>query len=155
MKPALLQGIRLGIGLLYLFAGLGKIGNPPAFYASILDYQIFLPDSLLVFAAVTLPWIEVLTGLFLVFGFWLESSLLVTLVLNGAFLLLTAQAWFRGLEVNCGCFGALEAGGPLARVIELLERPSWATLKNALTLAGLVWIVHSTPGHTPQAASKE
>ncbi len=142
---ALAHSIRIGIGLLYLFAGLGKAGNPPSFYSNILDYSLPVSDFFLVLVAITLPWLEILLGIFLLFGFWLNSTLLVTLVLNLLFLGLTGQAWLRGLEVSCGCFGAFEAGGPLAGLIQMLERPSWATLKNTLTLVGLGWIMFRSP----------
>jgi len=52
-----------------------------------------------------LPWLELVCGLSLLTGFWPESTLGVILLLMAVFLAATGQAWVRGLEIDCGCFG--------------------------------------------------
>lgn len=56
-------------------------------------------------AAIVMPWIEIVTGLALIFGIWMvEAAVLILLMLllfNG----LVGSAIYRGLDINCGCFG--------------------------------------------------
>jgi hypothetical protein len=60
--------------------------------------------------AVSLPWLEVFTGLGLIFDFWPETIRPVTCVLSLIFVLMLSQAFLRGLDLSCGCFGARGGG---------------------------------------------
>ena len=72
------------------------------------NYRL-LPHELLNLLAITLPWIEVAAGLFLVLGIWKRASALVITVLMIVFLAAIGQALARGLDIRCGCFGTVEA----------------------------------------------
>lgn len=55
-----------------------------------------------------LPWIELLAGLFLVLGLWLEIALSVIWLMLLTFILIVAQAIWRNLPLSdCGCFSEL------------------------------------------------
>ena len=104
-KSAIALGLRWLLGIVFIWAALGKMVGPQDFLVNLFDYRLPLPDFYLRFAAVTLPWLELVCGLSLLTGFWPESTLGVILLLLAVFLAATGQAWVRGLEIDCGCFG--------------------------------------------------
>ncbi len=56
-------------------------------------------------AAILMPWIEIVTGLSLILGFWVFES---TVLICGMLLFFNAMvgwAMHRGLDINCGCTG--------------------------------------------------
>ncbi|MCX7832587.1 MAG: DoxX family membrane protein [Ignavibacteria bacterium] len=95
--------LRLIIGLLFIYASYDKILRPDEFAKAIKNYDI-LPFSLIHIPAIILPYLELFTGLFLIFGkFKLGSPFLIGLMLI-FFLIGLIQAYARGLDINCGCF---------------------------------------------------
>jgi hypothetical protein len=97
---------RIAIGTLFVVTGLLKIGDPTGFIASILTYHLPLSATAIKGAAVVVPWLELLTGLLLVVGVWVDAGLITASGLSLVFLALGLQAAFRGLSVQCGCFGS-------------------------------------------------
>ncbi len=80
-----------------------KMANPADFAKIIHNYQV-LPVQLINLLAIFLPWIELLTGLFLVIGKWEKASALIISTLLVIFILGLSQALIRGLDISCGCF---------------------------------------------------
>ena len=62
--------------------------------------------SLSLWVAVWLPATELILGLMLIFGLWPMASLLMNAGLMTVFLVLVSQAWIRGLDIECGCYGS-------------------------------------------------
>ncbi len=106
--PVLIRFCRVGIGLVLLAAALGKIGDPATLAVQIGNFRLvpFVARNLL---ALTLPWIELLAGLALVLNVRARSGAWLALALMVAFTLGVAQAMARGLNFECGCFGAADA----------------------------------------------
>ena len=53
-----------------------------------------------------MPWIELVVGLFLILGLWLDIILKMTLLIFLAFIVMVGQAIIRHLPITeCGCFG--------------------------------------------------
>ncbi len=100
-----LLSFRLIVGAVFIWAGLLKILDVLGFAQSIANYRIF-PLWMSFFLALALPWIEVICGAFLVFGFFRRSSALLLSGLLAAFLVLVIITIARGLDVDCGCFGS-------------------------------------------------
>jgi uncharacterized membrane protein YphA (DoxX/SURF4 family) len=97
---------RVIVGGVFIWAGALKIADPLGFAQSIKNYQIF-PHTLAFLIAVLLPWVEVLSGVFLIIGVFKRSSaLLISLLLIG-FIGLVALALARGIDTSCGCFGSI------------------------------------------------
>jgi uncharacterized membrane protein YphA (DoxX/SURF4 family) len=97
---------RVILGGVFIWAGALKIADPLGFAQSIQNYQV-VPHALAFLIAVVLPWMEVLSGAFLIIGFFKSSSaLLITFLLLG-FIGLVALALARGIDTSCGCFGSL------------------------------------------------
>ncbi len=97
---------RIAIGCLMLWAGLIKVVNPHDFLVAIYAYEIPLPELIFRLTAIILPWLEVLCGLALVAGVWQPEFLGLLSFLGLIFILITGQAWLRGLDISCGCFGS-------------------------------------------------
>jgi uncharacterized membrane protein YphA (DoxX/SURF4 family) len=96
---------RICIGILFLYAGIIKAGDPAGFAVAIGNYQI-LPQWAVNPAAIVLPWLEILLGITLLLGFWIEGGSLVSAVLFSVFSIALAFNLIRGLDISCGCFSA-------------------------------------------------
>jgi putative oxidoreductase len=111
--------LRLLLGGLFIYAGVGKIWNPSNFSAAIDNYRM-LPYALVPIMAAVLPWVEVLCGLLLIFNRWLLGAGLIMIVLNAMFLIAIGAAMVRGLDIDCGCFSAAGSASRVgaARLLE-------------------------------------
>lgn len=130
------------LGFLLLWAAVSKLANPTEFLGSIYAYRFPLPRAWLQFAAVVLPWVELLCGLLLLANAWTESALACTLGLFAVFLVATGQAWMRHLNISCGCFDlkvfGLHESNPA--LVKFLESPGFAFVRN-LALAGITFLL--------------
>ena len=97
---------RFMLGLVFLYASVGKILDPKAFAENLIAYRIFDSPQMLKYVAVTLPWIEWFCGILLVLGAFVRSVSSLTTVLLFVFLAGMVSALWRGLEIHCGCFGS-------------------------------------------------
>ena len=68
-------------------------------------------------------------GLGLVFGRLYRGALLIVVASLLGFIGGIGSAWFRGLEINCGCFGASD---------EVTNYPAHIALNTGLVLAALL-----------------
>lgn len=99
---------RFVLGFVFVFAGIEKIADPAGFADSIFNYKIF-PLFTVNILAILIPWIELVAGLLLIFGVALkENALIINLFLAG-FIVLIAISLFRGLDIDCGCFGTSDS----------------------------------------------
>jgi len=85
-------------------AGGLKIGNLPKSAMAVRSYEM-LPIPLANFLGYTLPWIEIGLGLLLIVGVTVKISGALGALTMLAFIIAIAQAWARGLSIDCGCFG--------------------------------------------------
>jgi putative oxidoreductase len=99
---------RLVLGGVFLASALGKIADPAGFARDIHNYHMLPLVAENVFALV-LPWIELLTGLALVFNHAPKGATLLGGTLLVVFLIAIAQAVVRNLDIDCGCFGTKDA----------------------------------------------
>lgn len=103
--------VRLILGVIFIIASADKIIHPAAFAQAIYNYQI-LPDYLINIVSIILPWLEILLGVFLLFGLWLPGTVTLTNALLLAFLSALVFNVARGLDVHCGCFSTSATGAP-------------------------------------------
>jgi len=94
---------RIVLGSIFVYASFDKMANPGAFLKIIENYRI-LPVQLANPLAIFLPWLEFLTGLFLIAGKWEKGALLIYNILMIIFVIGLSQALIRGLDISCGCF---------------------------------------------------
>lgn len=95
---------RVILGYLFIYAGMVKIIDPAGFAESILNYRM-TPIFLVNFFAIIIPWIEVVTGIFLIFGISSKESSFIIGALLIIFNIMISIAVLRGLNIDCGCFG--------------------------------------------------
>ena len=94
------------LGGLFLWACSLKILDPKEFATSVANYRL-VPYPLINLVAITVPWVEVVAGLFLVLQRWVRASALVMTGMTAAFFVFIVSALARGLNIECGCFGTV------------------------------------------------
>ncbi|MCX6153953.1 MAG: DoxX family membrane protein [Candidatus Kapabacteria bacterium] len=102
-NPYLQLIARLAIGVLFIFAAIGKIAEPAQFAKEISNYRLVW-EPLLNIIALIMPWIELIIGLFILVGFRLRSSSALASILLMIFIVAVGLAMIQGLSINCGCF---------------------------------------------------
>jgi putative oxidoreductase len=108
---------RIVLGGLFIYAGAVKIAAPLDFAQSVRNYRL-AGQSLSFLAALILPWLEVLAGAFLVAGIWTRGAALVVSGLLVFFIALTVVTMLRGLDIDCGCFGAVDRKAGWSVILE-------------------------------------
>lgn len=116
-NKTLLVLFRLVLGGLFVYAGVVKVLDPLDFAQNIRNYRL-VGQTLSFVAAVVLPWLEILAGVALASGVWKRASALIISGLLVFFILLTLVTIARGLDVDCGCFGALSRKAGLGVIVE-------------------------------------
>jgi putative oxidoreductase len=94
---------RLLLGGLFIYASLGKIVNPEGFARIVYDYRLF-PNFTIYFIAFLIPWLEMISGLFLVSGLMVRTPAILLSVLLFSFIVALSINALRGLDISCGCF---------------------------------------------------
>jgi hypothetical protein len=93
---------------IFLGAAVPKILDPFGFALDISNYKM-APAWAVNPMAIVMPWIEAMAGLALLSGFAAEGGILLANLMFVMFLAALGQAWVRGLDIDCGCFGHAEA----------------------------------------------
>lgn len=104
---------RLLLAGAFLWAGIAKARDPVGFLWEIEGYGL-LWGGVAAALALYQPWLEILAGGALLVRRHRRGALIAVSALLGVFLVALAQAWARGLDVRCGCFGASGASGQYA-----------------------------------------
>lgn len=98
---------RLYIGSVFIMASLFKIWEPYDFALSVATYQMAPLWSINIFSII-LPWVELITGVFLVIGLWTKESAFLICCMMIMFLVALFSALSRDLQMSCGCFASQE-----------------------------------------------
>ena len=102
---------RLVLGGVFSVAGATKVLNPGELAASIRTYELGLPEWFVTLSAYALPYLEVLIGFYLLIGLFTRPSAWATNAMMAVFLVALVQGALRGLQIDCGCFGAAAGVG--------------------------------------------
>jgi uncharacterized membrane protein YphA (DoxX/SURF4 family) len=103
---------RFGLAAVWLVSGLLKAADPDQTYVAVRAYDV-LPDAGVEVVAALLPWVELALGVLLLVGVGTRLVAALSAGLLVVFVAGVAQAWARGLSIDCGCFGgggAVEPG---------------------------------------------
>lgn len=95
-------------GGVFVYAGILKVADPMSFLDDVRSFDL-LGDPWAAWVAMGLPWLEIFAGLTVMSGFMRSGGLMI---LNGSlvvFLIAISIAWFRGIDIRCGCFGHSDA----------------------------------------------
>ncbi|MFM2270869.1 MAG: hypothetical protein RIS01_898 [Actinomycetota bacterium] len=103
-QPWLTLLARLILGGVLIAAGALKVGNLQKSAMAVRAYEM-LPVWMANLLGYVLPWIEIGIGLLLVLGALVKINGLLGALIMLAFIIAIAQAWARGLSIDCGCFG--------------------------------------------------
>jgi len=95
---------RLVLGGVLLVAGYLKAFTPDKSMMAVRAYDV-LPIWLANVLGIILPWLEIGAGLLLIVGVGIRYAAIFGTALMVVFIIAIAQAWARGLSIDCGCFG--------------------------------------------------
>lgn len=130
--------VRLVLAGIFLWAGAQKARNPQLFALDLEAYRL-LPSFVILPLAYYLPWLEIFTALALFIPALRCPALALAIFLLGIFTLMLGLAWWRGLQINCGCFGA--AGGGATDFLLAIGR-------NILLVAAAAWLLQFSRAKT-------
>jgi uncharacterized membrane protein YphA (DoxX/SURF4 family) len=100
---------RVILGAMFIYAGIGKIADLHQFADNIHAFQL-IPKELVSLITIGLPVFEIVLGGLLILGIQRRACSLMVTVLCLIFLVALVQAYMRGLNVDCGCFGESKFG---------------------------------------------
>jgi putative oxidoreductase len=122
---------RVYLGCVFIAASIYKIAEPSQFGLSIATYEI-LPLEYINAMAILLPWMEMVTGITLIAGFWTRASALAIGGMMVMFIAAIGITLSRDLPISCGCFASAEAGDEI----------SWATVvRDSVWLGMALYVV--------------
>jgi hypothetical protein len=91
-------------GIAFLLSGIPHWGNPYFFLGSVYAYKLVNPGIGQI-AAIGMPLIQLTFAVCFLTRTFLDAAHLGTLFLFLCFAAVQSIAWFRGLDISCGCFG--------------------------------------------------
>tara|TARA_B100001750_G_C15303096_1_gene493305 strand:+ start:216 stop:680 length:465 start_codon:yes stop_codon:yes gene_type:complete len=116
--------LRLAVGGYFLYASLDKIIDPYAFARVIEAYEFSSSiglSSLDTLLALILPWLELMLGVFLIIGTFIDEAINIIIGLLLFFIIMLFQAHLKGLDISCGCTaGESSLGEAIIRDFALL-----------------------------------
>lgn len=130
--------LRVALGIIFLYAAWTKISRPWELFAMGIDSYQVLPLKWVELVARTLPWIEAAIGVLLIAGIFLRTAAVATTLLLAVFFGLMVRAYAKGMQINCGCFGAgeviswktlLRDGSMLGAALALASMSFWRRRK--------------------------
>lgn len=144
--------LRLGLGGLFIYAGVMKALDTQQFALDVQHYEITtlldawrpgISWTVSILLATYLPWLEIAAGLALLTRRLYAGALLVVGALSVVFLAAIGSAWWRGLDITCGCFGREEnatnfAGHIALNVLMLAATASLAGMESRRARTGPV-----------------
>lgn len=124
-SPKTIRFSQIAIGILMAWAGLSKIGDLHGFAEQLHNFRM-MPIPIENLIAISLPWIELVAALALIFGVRARASAILSALLLAAFTTAVFVAMIRGLDIECGCFGTNDA-----------TRVGWVKIGQNLTMLAL------------------
>ena len=131
VHPVLILVIRILLGLIFIYASYDKILDPGKFARDISNYHV-VPFGLENSIAIILPWLELIIGLGIIFGVYINANTFISGGLLALFIVLIAQAILRGFNIDCGC--GLKEG----------EVVGWSKIVENFLFLGACYIVHQS-----------
>ena len=125
--------LRLGLGVMFLYAAWDKILDPGAFQTAVDNYRM-LPSAVTAIFAASMSMAELLVGAMFIFSKWTREAAFATAVMLAMFIIALAQAQIRGLDISCGCFSEEEQNPhevlfALVRDVALVVPVAWLLIK--------------------------
>jgi uncharacterized membrane protein YphA (DoxX/SURF4 family) len=134
---------RFVLGFVFVAASIDKIADTSAFAVSISYYKLVGAPVTMVVATV-LPWVELLCGVFLIFGIKLRGSAMLVLIMLIVFTVGVVSGIARGLDISCGCFSRDPNVGKIGW-LKVLENVGLIVLSIAIYLSTTKRILRVEP----------
>lgn len=109
-RDLILLTCRFLAGGAFLLAAFGKIIEPTNLMLSMNSFGL-VPEFIVPFASYIMPWLELVVGLLLFYGFMSRGAAAWAAILYLIFTIAIISVIARGMSVDCGCFGAMLGGG--------------------------------------------
>ena len=93
----------VALGGIFLYSGGIKTLNVLDFARDVANYQL-LPYAWNYLVAATLPYVEMIAGLLLIFNRKVRPAALLLAILMLVFIAALASVVARGMDIDCGCF---------------------------------------------------
>ena len=98
---------RILIGGVLIVSGAMKLGAPKEEFSQVIEAYALVPPSVALTVAAFLPWLELVLGYSLIFGYFLRLAAAVSGLLFMIFDLALFSLKARGIHLpSCGCFGS-------------------------------------------------
>jgi uncharacterized membrane protein YphA (DoxX/SURF4 family) len=95
--------LRLFVGYYFIYASMSKIPYPAQFAELLSSYRLF-PHPLVNLMAVVVPWMELVTGLFIIIGLRNRASAILIILLYIGFNIAVGLNVIAGSPITCGCY---------------------------------------------------
>jgi len=111
IESVLLQfPLRVGLGGVFCLAAWTKMGDLQSFAEAIKGFKILdarTHEHLIITAAFTMPWVEMIAGAMLILGLWTRASATVIALMLIMFMGALLHVIFNDVPADCSCFGDL------------------------------------------------
>ena len=104
MKDQIWFIVRLAFGAVFIWSGIAKLKNPIEFADAVRNFEM-VKDPIAPALALLIPWVEIISGIFVMLGKLWKGSVAILLTSLVVFTTALCIAWGRGLDISCGCFG--------------------------------------------------
>src|SRR4030065_1373908 len=100
--------LQIILGIVFVFSGITKLVDSDKFAEALVNFKL-LNDNLINIVKYTLPVIEIMLGVFIIFNFHSSLPSFISSLLLSFFTALIVVKLFEGEEISCGCFGVLSS----------------------------------------------
>lgn len=134
--------LRLGLAVVWLVAGLPKVGDINQNYLAVRAYELF-PATVSRLIGGVQPFVEIALGVLLLVGIGVRLVSVISALILLAYIAGIIQAWARGLSIDCGCFsggGQVATGDTrypvdIARDVGFVAMATWLAVRPRSLLA--------------------
>jgi uncharacterized membrane protein YphA (DoxX/SURF4 family) len=103
--------LRVGLGGLFCVAAFTKLDDVQSFADAIKGFKVVDKDTyehLIITAAFTMPWVEMIAGVLLILGLWTRAAAATIAIMLVLFIAALIHVIFdESISADCSCFGDL------------------------------------------------